>query len=186
MTMKAEDGGPRRGGRWWRILPWVGAPVLLALPAIAMRMGADVDWNAFDFVAAAVLLGVPLVIFKLGMRASRNTAFRLGVVVALGTAFFLTWSNLAVGIIGNEDDPINLIFFGVVFVAIAGAFLASFRPRGLAMAMNATAAAQAATAIVALIAGHFTFVIVGVFMTGWLMAGWLFRKAADETPLAAA
>lgn len=180
MTMQTENGRGRGGASWWRVLPWVGASALLAAPAVAMRMGADVQWTAFDFIVAGVMLAVPLTVFELAVRASGSLAYRAGVVVALGTAFLITWSNLAVGIIGSENDPINLMFFGVIFVAIAGAFLASFRARGLVIAMTATAAAQAATAVVALAGGHFTFVIVGFFMTGWLMSAWLFRRAAEE------
>lgn len=180
MTMQAENGGGRRGASWWRVLPWVGASALLAAPAVAMRLGADVDWTAFDFIVAGVMLAVPLTVFELALRASGSLAYRAGAVVALGTAFLITWSNLAVGIIGSENDPINLMFFGVIFIAIAGSFLASFRARGLATAMTVTAAAQAGTAVVALIGGHFTFVIVGVFTIGWLMSAWLFRRAAAE------
>ena len=180
MTMQAENGGGRRGASWWRVLPWVGASALLAAPAVAMRLGADVDWTAFDFIVAGVMLAAPLTVFELALRASGSLAYRAAAVVALGTAFLITWSNLAVGIIGSENDPINLMFFGVIFIAIAGAFLARFRARGLAVAMTATAAAQAATAVVALAAGDFVFVIIGVFMTGWLMSAWLFRRAAAE------
>ena len=185
MTMQAENGGGRRGAGWWRVLPWVGASALLAAPAVAMRLGADVDWTAFDFIVAGVMLAVPLTVFELALRASGSLAYRAGAVVALGTAFLIAWSNLAVGIIGNENDPINLMFFGVIFIAIAGAFLAGFRARGLAIAMTVTAAAQAATAVVALTGGDFVFIIIGVFMTGWLMSAWLFRKAAEEKAVAA-
>lgn len=179
MTMQAQNGDGRRGASWWRLLPWGGASALLAAPAVAMRLGADVDWTAFDFIVAGLMLAVPLAVFELALRASGSLAYRAGVVVALGVAILITWSNLAVGIIGSENDPINLMFFGVIFVAIAGAFLASFRAKGLAVAMTATAAAQALTAVVALVGGHFEFVIIGVFTTGWLMSAWLFRKAAE-------
>jgi len=178
MTMQAENGRGRRGASGWRLLPWIGAAVLLSVPAVAMRLGADVDWTAFDFIVAGIMLAVPLTVFELALRASGGLAWRAGVVVALGTAFLIVWSNLAVGIIGSEDDPINLMFFGVLLVAIAGAFLARFRAKGLAIAMAATAVAQAGTAVVALIGGHFTFVIVGVFTAGWALSAWLFRKAA--------
>ena len=142
MTMQAENGGGRRGASWWRVLPWVGASALLAAPAVAMRLGADVDWTAFDFIVAGVMLAVPLTVFELALRTSGSLAYRAGAVVALGTAFLITWSNLAVGIIGSENDPINLMFFGVIFIAIAGSFLASFRARGLAIAMTVTAVPQ--------------------------------------------
>mgnify|MGYP007051660235 CR=1 FL=1 len=180
MTMQADNGGRRLKGSWWRVLPWVGASALLAAPAVAMRMGADVDWTAVDFIAAAVLLAVPLTVFELALRASGSLAYRAGVVVALGTAFLITWSNLAVGILGNEDEPINLIFFGVIPVAVVGACLARFRAKGLASAMAAAAAAQAATVVVALVGGHSEAAIITMFAIGWLLAAGLFRVAARE------
>ena len=180
MSMQAENGGGRAGASWWRVLPWVGASALLAAPAVAMRLGADVDWTAFDFIVAGIMLAVPLTGFELALRASGNLAYRAGAVVALGTAFLITWSNLAVGIIGNENEPINLIFFGVILIAIVGAFLARSRPRGLAWAMAAAGAAQAVTVVAAVIGGHFEAAIIAVFMTGWLMSAWLFRAAAAE------
>ena len=183
--MQAENDGGRRRASWWRVLPWVGASALLTAPAAAMRLGADVDWTTTDFVAAGLMLGAPLAVFELAMRASGSLFYRAGVAVALGTAFLIAWSNLAVGILGNENDPINLMFFGVIFVGVAGAFLASFRAGGLAIAMTVAAAAQAATAVVALVGGHFEFVIIGIFMTGWLLSAWLFRKAAEAPPAAA-
>jgi len=180
MTMQAQNGGERRGASWWRVLPWVGASALLAAPAVAMRLGADVDWTATDFVAAGVLLATPLTVFELALRASRSLAYRAGTVVALGTAFLITWSSLAVGILGDENDPINLMFFGVILIAVAGAFLARFRAKGLARAMAATAVAQAATVAVAAIGGHFEAVIIAVFAIGWLLSAALFRRAAQE------
>jgi hypothetical protein len=43
-------------------------------------------------------------------------------------AFILIWMNLAVGIIGSEDNPANLMYGGVLAVAIVGAFMVRFRP----------------------------------------------------------
>jgi hypothetical protein len=37
---------------------------------------------------------------------------------------FLVWMNLAVGIIGSEDNPANLMFGGVLALGILGAFIA--------------------------------------------------------------
>ena len=54
----------------------------------------------------------------------------------------LVWINLAVGIIGSEDNPANLMYGGVLAVGVAGAVAARFRPGGMARALAATALAQ--------------------------------------------
>ncbi|MBX9460150.1 MAG: hypothetical protein KL785_02460 [Brevundimonas sp.] len=67
----------------------------------------------------------------------------------------------------------------MIAIAIVGAFLARFRPKGMALAMLVTAVAQFGTAFVALAYEHIVFAIVGVFSLGWLLAAWLFREAAQ-------
>ena len=72
-------------------------------------------------------------------------------------------------------------------VAIIGAFIARFRPQGMARALAATAFAQALVGVIALAAGFGSiapsFPEAIVFLTGffaglWLISAWLFRKAA--------
>jgi hypothetical protein len=36
--------------------------------------------------------------------------------LAVGTALFLVWSNLAVGLIGSENNPANMMYLGVLAV----------------------------------------------------------------------
>ena len=57
-------------------------------------------------------------------------------VAALG-AFFLVWVNGAVGIIGNEENQANLLFFGVLAVAVVGSLIARFRAKGMALTFYA-------------------------------------------------
>lgn len=66
----------------------------------------------------------------------------------------MTWVNLAVGIIGSEDNPLNVVFVGVLAIGIVGAFIARFQPRGMARAMVAVGIAQVLVAVAALIGGH--------------------------------
>ncbi len=85
---------------------------------------------------------------------------------------------------------------GVLAVAIIGAFIARFRPHGMARALAATALAQALVGVIALAVGFGStapsFPEAIVFLTGffaglWLISAWLFRKAARErTPAGAA
>jgi hypothetical protein len=180
MTGYAENNGGRRGGLW-RIGVWGGAAALLLAPLIAMRFTDEVKWTGSDFATFAVMLALPLAGLELAMRASASFAYRAAVAVALGAAFLMTWVNLAVGIIGDEDNLLNLLFFGVLAVGIVGAVIARFRPAGMARALMAMALAQALIAVLALItqAGLAPVVLTGAFAAPWLASAWLFGKAAS-------
>jgi hypothetical protein len=180
MAGQAENG--RRGGRW-RVVGWGTLGALLLLPAVAMQFTNEVTWDETDFIVmGAMLVGVGLGAEFLARR-SGSIAYRLGSAAALLTAFLTLWVNLAVGMIGSEDNPYNLLFAGVVAVALAGALLARFRPAGMALAMTAAAAAQALGAAGGLPSdvrgGIFSLVFAGL----WLLSAGLFRKAAqDQAP----
>lgn len=169
----------RRGGLW-RIVVWGGAAALLLVPLMAMQFTDEVQWTGSDFAIFGAMLAVPLGVLELAVRATGSMAYRAAVAVALGAAFLMTWANLAVGIIGSEDNPLNLMFFGVLAVGIVGAFMARFQPRGMARALVAMGVAQVLVAAAALIGGHFTVVLTGFFVAAWLMSAWLFRKAAED------
>lgn len=126
---------------------------LLILPLLAMQVTDEVAWGPMDFVVAGVLLfGTGLLYQAAARKAGRNVQ-RVAVGVALGAALLLVWSNIAVGLIGSEDDPANLMYLVVLAVGMAGATLARLRPRGMARAMWAMAAAQALVMTVALVLG---------------------------------
>lgn len=139
------------------------------------------DWDLADFVLAGLLLAAVVVSLALALRRTRDRAYRAGAVVALAAAFMLLWGNAAVGLVGAEDNPANRMVVAVVGVGIAGALLARFRPRGMALALVATALAQVALAVIAWIAGWGSaFAISACFVALWLLSAWLFRRAARE------
>jgi hypothetical protein len=137
----------------FRIVIWGTAALLLLLPLVAMQFTDEVVWGLGDFVVFGAMLGGACGAYELAVRASGSRTYRAAVAVAAGAAFILVWINLAVGIIGSEDDPANLMFGGVLVVGIVGAILARFKPQGMAGALVATAAAQASVALIAVIAG---------------------------------
>lgn len=110
--------------------------------------------------------------------------------VAVVAALLLGWMSLAVGIIGAEDNPLNLMYVGVYATGAVGALLARYRARGMAMALMATAAAQMLVAVVAIMAavsGDHGWVEVlrqlalnGFFAVMWLVSAVLFRLAAAD------
>ncbi|WP_120717771.1 hypothetical protein [Tsuneonella amylolytica] len=178
--MTATDMSPR-STRILRIAGWTVAACLLALPAIAMLAGVEgVSWTASDFVFAATIFAIVGGVFELAARASANLAFRLGTGLAVACAFLQIWINLAVGIIGSEDNPANWTYFAVVFAAIVGAVAALGKVRVLAPAMVAVAGLQVLFSILHAVNGTPTPIIDAFFAAMWLGAAALFRRAARE------
>ena len=182
----AKEAEPGAGG-WinpWRVVGWGLAGALLLLPAVAMRFTSEVRWTASDFVVAGAIIGGIGLAFEFLARRARDNAYRMGAAAALGAAFLLIWINLAVGIIGSEDNPLNLVYAGVLLLALGGAIGAGFEAGGMARAMTAAAAAQALVTVLAAIAGRDEppgmiglIVLNGFFVGLFALAAWLFRRA---------
>jgi hypothetical protein len=180
MAHNIEHGAVRRRNRW-SLAIWGGAAALLAVPAVAMRFTDEVDWGPEDFIVMGALLALACGGYEVATRMSRNTAYRAGAAVAILTCFLTVWVNLAVGMIGDEGNPANLLFGAVILVALVGAILARFRPRGVARAMQAAAAAQGAMAVYALFAGDTMAALpIAFFMLPWLLGAYLFLLAAEQ------
>lgn len=176
----------RRGGtNPWRIAGWSLAATLLLLPLVAMHFTAEVNWTPFDFAFAAAMIGAVGIAFEVTVRATRNTAYRGALAIALAAAFLLLWINGAVGIIGDEDNPLNLLYLGVIAIAFGGMAWARFRAKGAARAMTVAAIANALVGVVAAVAGRNEppgivglVVLNGFFVLLFLGAAWLFGIAA--------
>lgn len=171
------------------IIPALATGFLLLIPLLAMQFSNEVAWTLSDFIIAGVLLFGTGLTYKLITRKSGGVIHRVAVGFALFTGLFLIWVNLAVGIIGSEDNPANLMYFGVVAVGIIGAFIARFKVEGLALTMFAMALAQAVVAVIVLLGGLYqsppstVFHIAGIngfFITLFVVAGLLFRYVAQE------
>lgn len=168
--------------------------VLLMIPLTAMQFTDEVVWTLSDFIVAGVLLfgtGFMYVLVTriLASHMANNTAYRVAIGFAFFTGLFLVWSNLAVGIIGSEDNPFNVAYFAVIAVGIIGGFIARFQSEGMVRTMIAMAFAQALLTAIALIGGFYqsppstVFHIIGVngfFITLFVVSALLFRRAAQE------
>jgi hypothetical protein len=194
MAENAGNSGGRHGHSW-RMVPWLIAALLWLLPLVAMRFTNEVDWDETDFIVFGAMLIGACGAYEWAARMTGNTAYRAAVGVAVVAAFILVWMNLAVGIIGSEDNPANLMYAGVLAVAILGALMVRFRPQGMALTFAATALAQGLAGAIALIAGwgstgenwpRVILVLTGFFAALWLISAWLFRKAARERASAGA
>ncbi len=163
---------------------------LLLIPFVAMRFTEEVVWDLTDFAVAGFLLFGAGLTFELAARkAAGKIAYRAAVGVAVAAALLLVWVNLAVGLIGAEDNRANLMYVGVLVVGIIGAIIARLQPLGMARALFATALAQTLVAVIALIAGlgspeRGPLEIVapnGIFVVLFIGSAWLFWRAAHES-----
>lgn len=181
-----DSGGGWRGNRW-RLAIWGAAALLLMLPLAAMQFTDEVDWNETDFIVIGAMLFAACGTYELATRMSDNTVYRAACGVAVVTAFVLVWVNLAVGIIGSENNPANLMVFGVLAVGLIGAFIARFQPRGMACALVAMAVAQVLVAVIVVVTGWgmphgATVEVIGItafFVVPWLVSAALFWNAAQ-------
>ena len=132
-------GGGRMRRVPWRIIGWSGAVALLVIPFVAMQFTREMNWGAGDFVFVAIVLGTLGGLIELAVRASRDPFYRAGFGVALLAAMLVIWANVAVGIVGSDDNPNNALFFWALGVGVIGAAAARLRAKGMALAMLATA-----------------------------------------------
>ena len=127
---------------------------LLLIPFLAMQFTEEVEWDLADFTVAGVLLFGAGLTYELAVRkAAGNIAYRAAIGIAVLAALSLIWVNLAVGLIGAEDNPANLMYCGVLVVGIVGAIFSRLQPRGMALTLISMALAQALVAVIALIFG---------------------------------
>jgi len=168
--------------------------LILLVPFIAMQFSDEVAWSPFDFAFAGALLFGTGLAFELISRKSSTIAYRAAVGVALVAAMLLVWINLAVGIIGSEDNPANIMYLGVLAILILGALIVRFQPQGMARVLFATALAQVVVLVIALIIWKPEITstealldvlrVMGVnafFVVMWVGSGLLFQRA-DATP----
>ena len=158
----------------WRILGWGGAIALILTPLVAMQFTTEVDWDETDFIFATVIFGIVGGLIELAVRLSSNWYFRFGSMFAVLAGFMVVWSNLAVGMIGNEDNPVNLWFGAVLIIAITGSIVSRARPRIMPAAMFAAGTLQVAIGTFAGVLG--THMRGGIF-TIVLSAAWFISAA---------
>ena len=162
---------------------WAGAAVLLSIPFIAMRFTTEVNWSAFDFIIMGALLAAACGIVEVAARRGGTSAYKLAVIAAVAGGFLITWANLAVG---HEHGPNHLLLYAALLVGIVGSVIARLAANGMALAMLATAGALVTALRLAMLNEAdtegsnllVTLVASGAIASPFLVAAWLFRRAA--------
>lgn len=171
----------------WRIALWSGALLALATPWFLMRYTGQGAWTAFDFVVFGVMVGAVCAGFELAIRLSDRWTYRLAAFMTVIGGFLMVWANLAVGIIGNEENPQNLIFYAVLLTGLVGALITKFDARGLMWTLRLMAAVQLGIFLIAAVLDWALVPVFTIFFFSlWLIAGELFKKSTRATADSAA
>lgn len=187
MAGSGEIGESLTNGRW-RIGLWILGGAVLMIPAVAMQYTDEVDWSAFDFVLAGAMIFGTLGLFEIAARISGKISYRAASGLALFTGLLLVWNNLAVGVIGNENNPANLMYLGLLVAGAAATVFVGFRARGMSWVVFGIAGGQALIGMIAIVggmglpaSGAFELLWLSAFFCGlWLVSAWLFRIAAAQ------
>jgi hypothetical protein len=173
-------------------IPAIGSTLFLIIPLTGMLMNAGVNWGFFDFIFAWVFIFSAGFTYKYIASKKSNAKYKAALGIAVFISLFIVWSNLAVGIIGSEDNPVNIIYFVMLFAVIIGGVTVKFQPKGLSILMFATAAAHGLIPFIAIVLigaeniEHFTSEMttqIGIHLfiiMLWIISGLLFRFSADD------
>jgi hypothetical protein len=156
---------------------------LLLIPLVANFTVDGFNWNPGSFVFFwAILVGVGFA-YKWVTRKTGSVAHRIATGLALLAGFMIVWGNLAVGFIGGEDNPANLLYFVALLVVAICAGVSRFTPSGMARAMFIGAFAVAWVPAIALLTRPHDFSpgvaqVFGLnafFVLMFVVSGFLFR-----------
>lgn len=172
-----------------RVVLWGAITVLILLLPLLMQFTNEVQWN--EAIAYGVILsGVGIAYELWRWLRTKNTIYRFAFFTGLFGALLIGWVNGAVGIIGNEDNPANLMYGAIFVVGLIGSIISRFRPIGMARTLFAAALVQISVPIIALfvwpaqtswgnagVVGVFIFNFI--FVVFFLTSAVLFKRAAQ-------
>lgn len=164
-----------------RPVGWFMVALVLLFPLIAMqfeqRLRWGVNWTVGDFLVAALLLCSTGAALELAVRINGSLAYRAGAFLGIGVALVMIWANLAVGLVGSEDNAANVWFMTVPLVGLIVSALGKFSARAMVRAMLAMAVVQALVGLIVGGGGE-TVALTLAFGSCWLASAWLFARAA--------
>lgn len=166
---------------------------ILLIPFVAMQFTDEVNWSLFDFIIAGIFLFGAGLSYELITRKTNITKYKIATGLAVGTALILTWVNLAVGIIGSERNPANLLYIAVLLIGIFGSVIVRFHSEGMSITLFIVAVVQLIIPLVALIFWEsalneppgFTmiFILNAIFAVLFIISAFLYRYSVDKDSL---
>ncbi len=162
---------------------------VLLVPFVAMFFSDEVNWSGFDFLVAGILLLGSGLAFVLIANGSKKISYRFAAGIAVFSGLLLAWANLAVGIIGTENNVSNRLYLMVFVVAFGGAALSRLKAMGMAYTLFVVSGVQFLIPFVAMLLriNHAEelitiqiIVLNSIFALAFAFSAILFRHAAQQ------
>ncbi|PIR69349.1 MAG: hypothetical protein COU47_03190 [Candidatus Niyogibacteria bacterium CG10_big_fil_rev_8_21_14_0_10_46_36] len=177
-----------------RLSIWaVAVSFILSIPLVLTLLGSGTagegwHWTLPDFVLIGGALFSIALAYELIARRTKITVYRAAFSLGLAGAFLLFWVNGAVGIIGNEGQPANVLYGAVFVVGLVGSLASRFQPKGMARTLFVAAIVQMLVPVAALIIWPSSAIswspsVLGVFILSaffaafFLVSAMLFQRA---------
>lgn len=172
--------------RW---IIWAAVAVLLLLLLLVTQFTnfgqADVQWNeAIAYSIILLALGGAYELWQ--WLKTRSTLYRVAFGIGFVGLFLLGFVCGAVGIIGSENNPVNLLYWTVPAVIFIGLLVSRFKSHKMARTLFAAAFVQLLIPVVALIlspdvswgnAGVIgVFILNSIFALPFIISAQLFRR----------
>jgi hypothetical protein len=171
-----------------RLIVWAAVVMFMSLIALAIQFTDEISKS--EAMAYGIILLVGGGFFELWQwLKTRNKTYHVAFSLGLVGILLLGWVSGAVGIIGSENNPANLMYWAVPVVLLIGSLMARFQPGGMACTLLAAALVQISVPVVALFvwpaqASWGEAGVIGVFIANSIFAvlfagsAWLFRRAS--------
>lgn len=162
----------------------VVALALLMAPIVGSQVVEGWNWGVGTFVFTYVLFFGTALAYGLIAGKMGAWAYKVGTGLALVAGFVMGWATMVH--MSETENPVNLVYFGVLAVGAAGAWLARLEARGMARAMFAMAGALAVAFVITQVVTTDTpagpvwnvGVMHGGFVALFAVSGLLFRRAS--------
>ena len=136
-----------------RLIMWAVVALLILLIFLIKQLTnfgqVEVQWN--EAIAYGVILLVAGGFYELWQwLKTRTRTYRIAFSVGLTGVFLLGWVSGAVGVIGSENNPANLMYWSIPVVLLIGSLISRFKPSPMARTLFTTAIVQMLIPVVAL------------------------------------
>lgn len=145
----------------WKV-PAIITAIILLIPLWGNHFVEGWHWEPRGFVLFGAIIFSICLTYQLITRNVDAIAYRAAVCIAMVAGFMLFWGNFV-----QSADDVNtsaLMYFLTLPVGIIGAFIARFRPNGMARALFVTALVQALILMIVLMRN--------LPVTAWTAAVW--------------
>lgn len=129
----------------------LGTGSILLVPLIAMQFTDEVVWTLGDFVFAGTLLFGTGTTLVLAATKFQSLTYKMGMSIGIISIFLLVWVNGAVGIVGHEGEPINVLYFIIPAVGLIGSFLCRLNSQGMFYTLSIMAVIPLVIAVIAIL-----------------------------------